>query len=436
MSSESYSEWRIIFAICSPYNWPVDASLRWMFLDLNAYFAACEQESRPELRGRPIAIRPVAAESTCCIAVSYQAKAYGVRTGMSIRQAREACPHLVFVEARPRLYVEFHHRIVRAIERCVPVEQVLSVDEFSCRLLGSQCRPESASAIAYAVKQELRNVGTTLRCSIGLGPNRLLAKIAGEMQKPDGLMLLDRSELPEALHCLPLSAIPGVGRRMEKRLQREGITSVRQLTELSRQAMNCLWGGVLGDRMWLSLRGEDLPDPPPKPQASLSRQHILPPACRSLESAREISCKMLHAIAIRLRRQRCRAGGMWLQVGFESRGRAFQGSIRMAPCSDTFTLQAHLAELWKSIPPGTPSDLTVVLTDLLHEEDPGLFPEAEASAARDSASLAVDALNARFGQHAVYLGSIARVREEAPTRISFGPPPPLADFDAGNGSYG
>ncbi len=402
-----------------------------MFLDLNAYFASCEQQARPDLRGRPIAIRPVAADTTCCIAVSYQAKAYGVRTGMSIRQARAACPHIVFVESRPRLYVEFHHRIVAAIERCIPVDQVLSCDEFSCRLIGSQCRPDRAAEIAYAVKQELRSAaGTTLRCSIGLGPNRLLAKIAGEMQKPDGFMLLDRRELPHALHCLPLSAIPGIGRRMEKRIRAAGIETMQQLTTLPREAMSRLWGGVLGDRMWLLLRGEDLPEQPAKPQQTLSRQHILPPNCRTPESARDIACKMLHAIAVRLRRQRCRAAGLWLQIGYEDRGNAFQGQIRFAPCNDTFTLQAHIDELWKSAKGNKPSDLTVVLTGLTSLDDSiDLFASTAPATARNKATSTMDDLNARYGSNAIYLGSTAAVRDEAPTRISFGPPPSLTDFD-------
>jgi DNA polymerase-4 len=409
----------------------MDAGLKWLFLDINAYFASCEQQARPELRGRPIAIRPVAADTTCCIAVSYQAKAYGVRTGMSIRQARQACPHILFVEARPRLYVEIHHRIVAAIERCIPIDQILSCDEFSCRLVGRQCQPEQAAEIAYAIKQELRTVvGTTLRCSIGLGPNRLLAKIAGEMQKPDGFMVLDRRELPHALHCLSLSAVPGIGRRMEKRIRAAGIETMQQLTALPREAMSRLWGGVLGDRMWLLLRGEDLPDQPTRPQQTLSRQHILPPTCRTPEIARDIACKMLHAIAVRLRRQRCRAAGLWLQVGYEDRGNAFQGQIRFAPCNDTFTLQAHMDELWKTAI-GKPSDLTVVLTGLISDDDVlDLFPSAAPSLARNKATTTMDKLNARYGSKALYLGSTASVRDEAPTRISFGVPPSLADFEA------
>jgi DNA polymerase-4 len=150
-------------------------------------FASIEQELRPELRGQPIAIVPirVEAQTGCCIAVSYQAKAYGVKTGFSVADAKLLCPHIILVEARPRLYVEYHHRIAAAIERCIPIQQVMSCDEFACQLLGRERTLLRATAIAYEIKRELRTVGITLRCSVGLAPNRLLAKIAGDMLAPE-----------------------------------------------------------------------------------------------------------------------------------------------------------------------------------------------------------------------------------------------------------
>ena len=157
----------------------MERTVNWLFVDLNSYFASIEQELRPELRGQPIGIVPVAnVETTVCIAASYQAKKYGVKTGTAVHDAKMLCPHILLVEARPRHYVEYHHRIIAAIERCIPVHTVMSCDEFACQLLGREREIQRATSIAYAIKQELRTVGITLRCSIGLAPNRLLAKIA------------------------------------------------------------------------------------------------------------------------------------------------------------------------------------------------------------------------------------------------------------------
>src|SRR5579883_2808373 len=89
-----------------------EARVQWLFLDLNSYFASVEQELRPELRGRPIAVVPSFAETTVAIAASYEAKAFGVRTGTQLREAKRLCPHIEFIEARHELYVEYHHKVV------------------------------------------------------------------------------------------------------------------------------------------------------------------------------------------------------------------------------------------------------------------------------------------------------------------------------------
>ncbi len=278
----------------------------WLFANLNAFFASVEQELRPELRGQPIGIVPIEAETACCIAASYQAKAYGVKTGLRLDEALLLCPHLIVVQARPRLYVEYHHLIVAAIERCIPVQAVMSCDEFACQLMGRERHLLRAVEIAYSIKAELRTVGSTLRCSIGLAPNRLLAKVAGDMTKPDGLMIFERRHLPRALYGLKLGDIPGIGGRMEERVRAEGISTMRELCALPRERMHYIWGSVLGDRLWHWFRGVDFLEPAPKLLQSLSRQHILPPDCRTPERARGIAIKLLHSTARKMRRH-----GLW-----------------------------------------------------------------------------------------------------------------------------
>ncbi|ADW68566.1 DNA polymerase Y family protein [Granulicella tundricola] len=402
--------------------------LGWMFIDINAYFATVEQEERPELRGRPIGIVPVQAESTCCIAVSYEAKAYGIRTGLRVSAARALCPQLELVLARPRLYVEYHHRIKAAIERCVPVQQAMSCDEFACRLMGRECEVERAVEIAEAVKEEIRGVGRTIRCSIGIGPNRLLAKIAGEMQKPDGLTVLERRGLPQSLYGLELHRIPGIGRRMERRVHGAGVQTMEQLCALPRDAMKRIWGGVWGDRMWLWLRGEDFLEPaPPKVPQSLMRQHILPPNCRTYEQGRAVAIKLMHSTARKMRMQGLWASAIYLRVGYMGKRYAYDAHVNLVSCQDPYILQAHMIDLWNSSPSADrPADLTVALTGLTSEPPVELFETAPNARSKVVSSL--DALNGRFGLNTVYFGSIHNVRKEAPTRVPFGPPPALSEF--------
>ncbi|MGH9600726.1 MAG: DNA polymerase Y family protein, partial [Terracidiphilus sp.] len=199
-------------------------ALNWLFVDLNSYFASVEQETRPELRGRPVAVVPAMVDTTVCIAASYEAKAFGVKTGTVVADAKRICPEIVLVEGRHELYTEYHHRVVEAVESCLPVTAVLSIDEMACRLMGRERPLLAALELGRKVKARIRErVGGALRSSVGLATNRYLAKIASDMEKPDGLVALPLDILPDALEALTLRDLPGIGARTEKRLNERGL---------------------------------------------------------------------------------------------------------------------------------------------------------------------------------------------------------------------
>ncbi len=173
--------------------------VNWLFVDLNSYFASVEQQDRPELRGKPVGVVPMLADTTCCIAASYEAKAFGVRTGTIVADAKRMCPGIVLVEGRHELYVEYHHRVVEAVESCLPVTAVCSIDEMACRLIGRERPLLAAIELARKVKARIRErVGQMLRSSVGLATNRYLAKVASDMEKPDGLVALPLDILPRS----------------------------------------------------------------------------------------------------------------------------------------------------------------------------------------------------------------------------------------------
>ncbi len=152
-------------------------SLNALYIDFNSYFASVEQQLVPELRGKPVGVLAVMAETTCCIAASYEAKAFGIKTGTLVKEARKLCPDMIFVEARPPIYVAFHHKLIGIVESCTHVEQVLSIDEMVCKLTGSQQIPENALKLAAKIKSAIaNNVGDFLRCSIGIAPNTFWQK--------------------------------------------------------------------------------------------------------------------------------------------------------------------------------------------------------------------------------------------------------------------
>src|SRR3569833_2685950 len=139
-------------------------ALNWLFVDLNSYFASVEQQDRPELRGKPVGVVPMMADTTCFIAASYDAKAYGVKTVTIVADAKRMCPNMIFVVGRHELYVDYHHRIVEAVESCLPVTAVMSIDEMACRLMGRERPLLAALELGRRVKATIREkVGPMLR---------------------------------------------------------------------------------------------------------------------------------------------------------------------------------------------------------------------------------------------------------------------------------
>ena len=293
-----------------------DRPLRWLFLDLNSYFASIEQELRPELRGQPVAVVPVLADTTCCIAASYEAKARGVKTGSLVSEARRLCPEIQLVEARHQLYVSYHHAIVQAVESCLPVAVVMSIDEMACRLIGREQIVENAVQIAERMKHAIREqVGKTLRCSVGIAPNRFLAKVASDLQKPDGLVVIGAGDLPQILHGLKLQDLPGIGHRMHRRLSQHGIHTVQQLCALPMPEMRRIWSGIVGERFWHWLGGDDVAEPPTQ-RATVGHSHVLPPELRSDEGAYAVAQKLVQKAVARMRRMQYWAGGLTVSLTF------------------------------------------------------------------------------------------------------------------------
>jgi len=142
-------------------------SLNALYVDFNSYFASVEQQLIPALRHKPIAVLPVMAETTCCIAASYEAKALGIKTGTMVREARQRCKDIIFVEARPEVYVQYHHKLIEIVESCTHVEKVLSIDEMVCQLTGSQQQQENALSLAATIKQRIQEQYDYIKCSIG-----------------------------------------------------------------------------------------------------------------------------------------------------------------------------------------------------------------------------------------------------------------------------
>jgi len=418
--------------------------VNWLFLDLNSYFASVEQEVRPELRNRPVGVVAVETDTTVCIAASYEAKALGIKTGTMVKDARQICPEMVFVEARHEIYVDYHHRIVKAVESCLPVTAVLSIDEMACRLIGRERPLLSAMRLALQVKEAVKTqVGSTLRCSVGLAPNRYLAKIASDMEKPDGLVALTADILHDALLTLELRDLPGVGVRTEKRLNEKGVNSMADLMRIldgahGREQVGELWGSVWGERLWHWLRGDDFDMADTEHTKSMSHQHVLAPELRNIESAWAVAHKLLHKAAMRMRDEGLWASRIGVSLSFvgqspvrgttvfgPSKSDSWNAELKLTECQDNSTLIHALRKLWETRPQGPkftePFFVSVVLgglvPDALHTLT--LFDAQDGSEERGRLAQTMDALNHKYGMQTLAPATMLTAFKAAPTRIAF-----------------
>ena len=131
-------------------------NLKWLYLDFNSYFATIEQQVKPDLRNSPVAIVPSLTDYTCAIAASYDAKKLGIKTGTMIYEAKKKCPELICIQADHEKYIYYHHKLIREINKYIPVEQVCSIDEVACRLIGQECNPKIVVHKAIAIKQGIK----------------------------------------------------------------------------------------------------------------------------------------------------------------------------------------------------------------------------------------------------------------------------------------
>jgi DNA polymerase IV len=282
-----------------------------------------------------------------------------------------------------------------------------------------------------------------LRCSIGMAPNRYLAKIASDMQKPDGLIGLLPSQLPRAIAHLDLRALPGVGSRTEKRLNDKGITTMEQLLALDRNAMHKLWDSVWGDRLYHWLRGADTGDDGAPVsgdiQKSLGHSHVLGPEFRSDEGAWSVAHKLIHKAAMRLRLEHFYCGSLSVAVKYmltreqtarvasKQHSSGIQGTgwgmeARFRECQDTLSLLGVLKKAWAKRPQGPeysrPFFVGVTLRDLTLESEhqEGLFGEPDN---RNQLSATMDKLNLKYGHSTLHFAGMLPARDTAPTRIAF-----------------
>lgn len=274
-----------------------------LLADMNAFFASVHQAMDPGLQGKPVIVGgDPAKRHGIVLAASYEAKACGVKTGMTLGEAGRLCPHGVFVKPRHGCYADFSKRIIRLMKDFSPLVEPFSIDEAFMDVSGCQGLFGSSPAIARQLKGRIkREVGVL--CSVGVAPNKLLAKMAAGMQKPDGLTVLDFPDLPDKVWPLPVGELFGVGRRLEKRLRDLNIRTIGELAGYPLPVLKKRFG-LIGHILSLSANGIDYSPVDPyslERVKSIGRQITLPRDYRGYHQIRVVVLELCEIVCRRVR---------------------------------------------------------------------------------------------------------------------------------------
>lgn len=416
------------------------SGIEWLFLDMNSYFASVEQQENPAYRGRPLIVLPTMTDFTCAIAASQEAKAYGIKTNTGVAEARGRCPGLICVPARHDVYMRYHHRIVACVDRHTPVTKVCSVDEMACRLDPRHRSEEAAIALSLAIKAALRaEVGEAVTCSIGLSSNAYLAKVATDLQKPDGLVVLLPQDVQARLKGKPLTFLPGIGRNMERRLNRAGVWMLDDLWRCGPKQMRALWHSVEGEKMWYRLRGYHIPDQPTKPSV-VGHSRVLDPAYRAPNEARAIASQLTEKACNRMRRKGYCAGVFSLGIR-DIEGRRFGIDVPVDPPSaDNARFVALVHRMWDGLiaahRPVRLKKVSVAFSGLRKPEEiaPDLFHAADeknivTTEKQKKISSSIDQIIKKFGSDAIHFGYTPEAKSKyVGTKIAFNRIPEMEEF--------
>lgn len=287
---------------------------------MNAFFAAVEQRDFPELRGRPIGVTN-GTDGTTLITCSYEARAFGVKTGMRLYEARRLCPAIVQRPARPRVYAAVSTRIMHALVDLGPDIEVFSVDEAFIDVTHCQRLHGSPQRMAHMARALVHQASDGLPCSIGVAATKLSAKVASELKKPNGLTIVPPDETRAWLRDLPMEKICGIGPHIAEFLAGHGARTCGDVAALPLNLLVRRYG-VVGKHLWLACQGLDTAPlvtevAPPK---SVGHGKVLPPRTTERRVIETYLRHMCEKVAARLRRYDLQTGRLYVGLRYRAGG--------------------------------------------------------------------------------------------------------------------
>lgn len=380
-------------------------------VDMDAFFAAIEQRDNPSLRGKPVIVGGSAENRGVVSTASYEAREYGVHSAMPTITARKLCPHGVFLPVNGRKYREVSAQVMSILRRYTPLVEPVSVDEAFLDVTGSEGIFGPAEKIGRAIKRDIREE-LELTASVGIAPNKFLAKLASDLEKPDGLVIVPEDAVEQFLRPLPIGRLWGVGKKTEQRLIRLGIRTVGDLADVPLEILRRRFGAV-GEHLHRLSHGID--DRPVEAASgdpkSISNETTFPQDVADRQVLRAALLQLSEDVGYRLRKQQLAARTIKLKLRFETFETITRERTIPDPSdADTVIFRAAADLLDRHMQRGRKVRLLGVgATNLTRLKQLGLFDSSEQKQGRVGEAL--DDVRSRFGRNAIRRGRLLDTEE-------------------------
>ncbi len=376
---------------------------RWILhVDMDAFYASVEQRDRPEFRGRPVIVGGNSARGVVA-AASYEARRYGIRSAMPTREALRRCPEAICVQGRMAHYQTVSRQIFGIFRRYTPVVEGLSLDEAFLDVTGSLTLFGSVMEIARGLKDDIR-AETALCASVGIAPNKLVAKIASDLDKPDGLVLVTPENLRDTLDPLPVETLPGIGCRTLARLHAVGVRNIADLRTAAAQTLRPVFGRYTGRTQERAAGIDDRPVLVHRPEKSISAEQTFDEDLASVEEQERRLLGLAERTGARLRAKRLVAGTVQVKIRAADFS-TYTRQTRLQPPGNAtrslFETARDLLAVWRDEYPGRSIRLLGVGgAELTAAEQLDLF-DAASDGAGSGLDQTVDRIRERFGSAAL-----------------------------------
>ncbi len=401
-----------------------------MHIDLNSCFATVEQQARVRLRGKPVAVVNRRTDQTMIVTASYEAKAKGVKLGMKLRDAKILCPDLIGVESDPPKYRYVYHKLLDIMNDYSAHVTMKSIDE---GVIDFSQAPASIvnrglENIGMEIKQRLRDeIGVAMRCNVGIGTNRFLAKTAAGLHKPDGLDVITHENLRDVYATLKLTDLNGIADRNEHRLNAVGIYTPLEFLDASPQVLHdMVFGSINGEQWHQRLRGWEVDDVVTMTKR-VGRQYVLDGFNLTFDEILQRLHHLCESVGWRMRKQGLSARGIYVgtrtfgMAGISRKSGTYWHATRVTqtPFFSNETIYSLAKSLFMNAPPAI-RDINVHVYLLQQHEPSQISLFADQIARERSVTDAIDELNDRYGEHTVHSADTLKTGPFVKTKIPFG----------------